>query len=291
MQHDFYSGEQLLALCREAGCSISEMMQRRETTLTGQSRQDIRAEMGRNLSVMRESVDKGLSGVEGMSGLVPPSAARMQRYAQGSPLSGAVMAEAVAAAMAVVEVNASMGRIVAVPTAGASGILPGVLMTCARRQAWPEAELVSALFTAAAVGYLIARNATISGADGGCQAETGTGAAMTAAALVELSQGTPEQALSAAAMTLANVMGLVCDPVAGLVESPCIKRNALGAANALLSADMALAGLASLIPFDEVVDAMRRVGRALPSNLRETALGGLAATPTARRLARELQQS
>ena len=187
--------------------------------------------------------------------------------------------------MAVVEVNAAMGRIVAAPTAGASGILPGVLLECALTRDWTDEQLVRGLFTAGAIGYLFAKNATISGADGGCQAETGVGAAMAAGALVELSGGDPAQVLDAAAMTIKNVLGLVCDPVAGLVECPCIKRNALGAVNAMLCADMTLCGITSLIPFDEVVSAMLAVGRDLRPEYRETAKGGLAATPTGKRVA------
>ena len=190
--------------------------------------------------------------------------------------------------MAVVEVNAAMGRIVAAPTAGASGILPGVLLSAARRRNWSDDKLIDGLFTAAAIGAIIAAQATIAGAEGGCQAETGAGAAMAAAAIAALSGAQPPACLDAAAIALKNVMGLVCDPVAGLVECPCIKRNAMGAVNALLAADLVLAGVSSVIPFDETVSAMRSVGKALPLDLRETARGGLAATPTGRRIAEGL---
>ena len=194
---------------------------------------------------------------------------------------GRDMAQICAAALAVAEVNASMGRIVAAPTAGASGVLPAVLVMCSEKHGFTDRDLVNGLFTAGAVGVIIARNASISGAEGGCQAEIGSAAAMAAAALAELCGASPTASLSAAAMAVKNILGLVCDPVAGLVECPCIKRNAMGAANAVLAADMALAGISSIIPFDEVVGAMRSVGRLMNVDLRETARGGLAATATA----------
>jgi L-serine dehydratase len=198
------------------------------------------------------------------------------------------MAKAVAASMAVLEVNASMGKIVAAPTAGSSGILPGALISVGEDFKKNDDDICKALFTASAVGYIITRNATVSGAEGGCQAETGAAAAMASAAIVEMLGGTAEEALAAAAITIKNILGLVCDPVAGLVEVPCVKRNAIGTANALISADMALAGIKSVIPFDEVVEAMYKVGRSLPSSLKETSLGGLATTPTGIKLKNEI---
>ncbi len=287
---DFRTGTELLSVCKERGIPISEAMQLREEHRSELNRDVIRKEMKKSLSVMQESVARGLRGdVSSLSGLSGGDAARLYQYAPGS-LLGEDAARAVAAAMAVVEVNASMGRIVAAPTAGASGILPGVLVTLSEKRGWEAAALIDALFTAGAVGMLIASHATIAGADGGCQAETGSGAAMAAAALVELNGGTPEMALHAAAISLKNVLGLVCDPVGGLVECPCIKRNAIGAINAILSADLALAGIVSHIPFDEVVDAMRAVGAVMRPELRETALGGLAATPTGREMAARLRE-
>ncbi len=287
---DFRSGMELLLSCKEHGISIAEAMQRREEHRSELPRTQIRKEMKKNLTVMQEGVARGLRGdVRSLSGLSGGDAARLREYAPES-LLGADAAHAAAAAMAVVEVNASMGRIVAAPTAGASGILPGVLVALSERRGWGAEALIDALFTAGAVGMLIASHATIAGADGGCQAETGSGAAMAAAALVELCGGTPEMALHAAAISLKNVLGLVCDPVGGLVECPCIKRNAIGAVNALLSADLALAGITSHIPFDEVVEAMRAVGAVMRPELRETALGGLAATPTGREMAARLRE-
>ncbi|MBQ2770539.1 MAG: L-serine ammonia-lyase, iron-sulfur-dependent, subunit alpha [Clostridia bacterium] len=287
----FETGEDFRAYCRDEKIPIYEAMQRREEKLSNMSREEIRLEMLRNLIVMRESVEKGLTEkMESVSGLSGGEAMQLFRYGKLTPFSGTNACRAAAAAMAVVEVNASMGRIVAAPTAGASGILPGVLIESSRSRGWTDDELVDGLFTAGAIGMLIAKNATISGAGGGCQAETGAAAAMTAAALVELSGGTPIQALDAAGMALKNVMGLVCDPVAGLVECPCIKRNALGAVNAMISADMALAGITSLIPFDEVVSAMYQVGKDIRPEYRETARGGLAATPTAKAVTQRVKR-
>lgn len=194
--------------------------------------------------------------------------------------SGPLVSKAIGAAMGVMEVNTSMGLIVAAPTAGSCGILPGSILTTAEHYGWSDDQILEALFVAGAIGMLITRNATVSGAEGGCQAETGSAAAMAAAGIVAVLGGTPHQTLDAAATALKNVMGLVCDPIAGLVESPCQKRNALGTANALISAEITLAGIPSIIPFDEVVEAMYRVGRRMPMELRETALGGIANTPT-----------
>ncbi|MEG1547421.1 MAG: L-serine ammonia-lyase, iron-sulfur-dependent, subunit alpha [Clostridia bacterium] len=288
MSFDFFSGEALLSLCKQHDMTISQVMIQRELQIGNLSVCALREEMAQNLAVMRASIEKGLAQDQcSVTGLTGGDAEKLNDYAAKAHM-GSRMARVVAASMAVVEVNAGMGRIVAAPTAGASGILPGALIVCGEECGWSDDQLIDGLFTAAAVGALIARNATISGAEGGCQAETGTAAAMAAAAIVELSGGKPPIALHAAAITLKNVMGLVCDPVAGLVECPCIKRNALGAVNAVLCADMALAGISSMIPFDEVVMAMKSVGRLMSPDLRETAKGGLASTPTGKAMARRL---
>lgn len=288
MSYVFNTGAELLSICTGEGVSIHEAMIRRELELSGLPRGRLREEMRRNLNVMRDSVNKGLHEAHrSVSGLSGGDAQKLDAYAASS-LMGPAMARAVASSMAVVEVNASMGRIVAAPTAGASGILPGTLLTAAEIRGWGDEALIDGLFTAAAIGAIIASNATLAGAEGGCQAETGAGAAMAAAAMAELSGAKPAVCLDAAAIALKNVLGLVCDPVAGLVECPCIKRNAIGAANAILSADLALSGAGSIIPFDETVWALRTVGRQLPQDLKETARGGLAATPTARRITKEL---
>lgn len=289
MKYSFYTGEDLLRLCKQNGKPIYQIMKLCEADETDRPSEDIFAEMTENLNVMRDSMRQGLTqSKKSVGGLVGGDAKRMQQYSANAPLSGSIMAKAVAGAMAVAEVNACMGKIVAAPTAGACGILPGVLLTCSEEYGYDDIALIDGLFTAAAVGKIITINATVAGADGGCQAETGVAAAMTASALTELNGGSPEQALNAAAIAIKNILGTVCDPVAGLVEVPCVKRNAIGAANAMISADMSLAGVNSVIPFDEVIAAMRHVGRAMPEALRETARGGLAATPTGKRIAEQL---
>lgn len=286
MKYDFSSGIELVKLCDEEGIKISEAMLRRETEIGDTTREAAIAQMRTDLKVMRESIKKGLSEkVHSVSRLTGGEAMTLYRYADFDPFSGSETCHAAAAAMAVVEVNAAMGRIVAAPTAGASGILPAVLLESGHARGWTDDQLIEGLFCAGAIGMLFAKNATISGAEGGCQAETGVAAAMAAAALVELSGGEPLQCLDAAAIAVKNIEGLVCDPVAGLVECPCIKRNGMGAANALISADMALCGITSLIPFDEVVASMYSVGRDIRPEYRETAKGGLAATPTGKLIA------
>lgn len=286
MKYEFYHGADLLSLAEADRLPISEIMLRSEAERTERSREEILAQLAENLEVMKTSVRKGMDVLHPAHGVFcGGDACRMMEHA-GESLMGETMARAVAAAMAVVEFNASMGKIVAAPTAGASGILPAALLTIGEKRGFRDEELIRGLLTAGAVGTIIARNASIAGASGGCQAETGSGAAMAAAALAELCGATPETCLHAAAMALKNCMGLVCDPVGGLVECPCIKRNAIGVTNAILSCDLALAGITSLIPFDEVVDAMRSVGNMMSNDLKETARGGVAVTPTGMRIAK-----
>ncbi len=278
---DYEDGTALLAYAEAEGVTLGQaFLAREELRLAMQgSRGDAgRPYLRRALDVMRESVRLPLARTpQTMGGLIGGEARRVDRMLTGG--SGKDLDTytcAAAYAMAVLETNASMGRIVAAPTAGSAGVVPGVLFALQEERALSDEELVDALATAAAVGYVVTRNATVAGAEGGCQAEMGTASAMAAAAAVQLEGGTPRQALTAAAIALTNMLGLVCDPVGGLVEEPCQKRNASAAANALVSARMALAGVASTAPFDETVDAMRRVGAALPMELRETALGGIA---------------
>lgn len=282
MSFEFNNGRECIELCKQHDKKIWEVMLERESFISGKGKFEIQNYMMGNLQIMKSAVRKGLfEEVKSVSGLVGGDAKKLrERYESQKTLSGYRMNKAVASAMAVLEVNAAMGQIVAAPTAGSSGILPGVLLSVTESFELSDEEAVKGLITASAIGYIITRNATVAGAEGGCQAETGAAAAMTAAAIVELMGGSPQQAFHAAAITIKNILGLVCDPIAGLVEAPCVKRNAIGAANALISADLALAGVESIIPFDEVVEAMYRVGRAMPCELRETALGGLAATPT-----------
>lgn len=288
MIYEFFSGTELCAICQREGISLGEAMLRNEMEHSEQPREVILAQMQDYLDVMKASINKGLDPNSPACGMFTGGdAAKLAAFAPKSNM-GKDMSEIVAASMAVVEVNASMGRIVAAPTAGSSGILPAVISICGAKLGADNAALCEALFAAGAVGCIIAKKASISGASGGCQAETGTAAAMAAAALAQLCGATPDTALHAAAMAIKNVMGLVCDPVGGLVECPCIKRNAIGAANAVLSCDLALAGIKSLIPFDEVVSAMNNVGQLMHPDLRETAHGGLAATATGQRLAEKV---
>ncbi|MBC8536108.1 L-serine ammonia-lyase, iron-sulfur-dependent, subunit alpha [Feifania hominis] len=280
----------MAARAEALGISLGELALRDEAQRSGTDAEQVLEQMTETWGVMRESVRAGLEKPRrSRGGMIGGEGILLKTYlGQSHSYCGESVLGAVSAALAVSCQNAAMGKIVAAPTAGASGILPGVLTMIAERDGKSEREIALALFTAAAVGLVISANASLSGAAGGCQAECGSGAAMAAAAAVELAGGTPRQACHAVAMTLKNQMGLVCDPVAGLVEVPCAKRNAAGAALALVSADMALAGIESVIPADEVIVAMGKVGRALPESLRETSKGGLAATPTGRQIADRL---
>ncbi|MBC8589423.1 L-serine ammonia-lyase, iron-sulfur-dependent, subunit alpha [Tissierellaceae bacterium BX21] len=282
----FNKGSELLNLCNEKNKKISEIVLLKEQSFSDLTIEEIREKMMDALDVMKESANAALNQkIVSVSGMTGGDSKKVEDYRKNNkPLSGVFINSAMAKALSTSEVNASMGRIVAAPTAGASGILPSAILSAKEKLDLSDEELVNGLFTASGIGEIVAKNATISGAEGGCQAECGVAAAMAAGALVEMSGGTPEQALDAASFALINVMGLVCDPVGGLVEYPCALRNASGVVNAFTSADLALAGVKSLVPFDEVVEAMYRVGKALPETLRETALGGLAATPTARRV-------
>lgn len=232
---------------------------------------------------MKASVADYDPALRSPSGLSGGQAAKME--ATADPLCGPFLQQVIATALKVGEHNACMGRIVAAPTAGASGVMPAVLIPLQIRDQMSDELMIQCLYVAAGFGQVIAARASISGAEGGCQAEVGSASGMAAAALVHARGGTPSQMAAACAMALQNVLGLVCDPVAGLVEVPCVKRNVMGATNALSCADMALAGIAGAIPCDEVIDAMAAVGRTLPCSLRETGEGGLAATPTGRKIA------
>jgi len=271
----------------ESHGSLSSAALAREVDESGQSPETVRAHMLAQLEVMRDSVAEGLSGsARSRSGLTGGDAARVARSKAG-PVGG-TLTQAIARALAVGEVNAAMGRIVAAPTGGASGVLPGVLLSIAEERSIPDRDVADALVTAGAIGAIIASRASLSGAAGGCQAEIGSAAAMAAAAATELLGGSPEQSGHAASLALQGLLGLVCDPVGGLVEVPCVARNATGAAVALAATEMAMAGVEFPIPFDQVVDSAAQVGRSLPPSLRETANGGLAITPEARRLMKEL---
>lgn len=283
----------MVANAASRGCRISRIVLEDQIEALAESEYELLHRMGRSLQVMKESVQRGLAGNErSVSGLTGGDARRLnEARITGKTLAGEGTILAVSRALAAAEVNACMGRIVAAPTAGSCGVLPGVLLTVAERLGKSDDDLVRALFTAAGFGMIIAQKASISGAAGGCQAECGSGAAMAAAAGAELAGGSPEQSAHAAAIALKSMLGLVCDPVAGLVEVPCVKRNGMAAALALVAIDMALAGIESAIPADEVIEAMGQVGRALPESLRETAGGGLAATPTARQIEARMQKN
>ncbi|WP_341201861.1 L-serine ammonia-lyase, iron-sulfur-dependent, subunit alpha [Planomicrobium okeanokoites] len=260
---------------------ISEIMIEQEMLITQRSREDIMVQMERNLTVMEEAVEKGLKGVHSVSGLTGGDAVLLQAYIEkGNSLSGTLMLDAVSKAVATNEVNAAMGTICATPTAGSAGVVPGTLFAVKNQLNPTREQMIRYLFTSGAFGFVVANNASISGAAGGCQAEVGSAAAMASAAIVEMAGGTAQQSSEAFAITMKNMLGLVCDPVAGLVEVPCVKRNAMGASNAVVAADMALAGVTSRIPTDEVIGAMFEIGQSMPSALKETAKGGLAATPT-----------
>ena len=240
---------------------------------------------------MLESVESYQGERRSVSGLVGGDGARMRDYAaKEKPLSGDYLAEVIATALSVGESNACMCKIVAAPTAGACGVLPAVLVPLYKRGDLEEEEVLKALYVASGIGAVIAFRACIAGAAGGCQAEIGSASAMAAGALTALRGGDADQIGNAVAMALKNLMGLVCDPVAGLVEVPCVKRNVVGAVNAISCADMALAGVTSRIPVDQVIDCMGDVGRRMPVEFRETALGGLAVTPTGRRVAERVRR-
>ncbi|WP_078547202.1 L-serine ammonia-lyase, iron-sulfur-dependent, subunit alpha [Litchfieldia alkalitelluris] len=281
----FRNVKELIELAEQKNVKISEIMINQEVEVTGKSREVILEQMEFNLTVMEQAVEKGLAGVKSNSGLTGGDAVLMHNYIQkGNFLSGETLLDAVSKAVATNEVNAAMGTICATPTAGSAGVVPGTLFALKEKLKPTRMQMIEYLFTAGAFGFVVANNASISGAAGGCQAEVGSAAGMAAAAIVEMAGGTPRQSAEAMAITLKNMLGLVCDPVAGLVEVPCVKRNAMGAANAMVAADMALAGITSRIPCDEVIDAMYKIGQTMPTALKETAQGGLAATPTAREL-------
>ena len=282
---EYKSISELVNAASSAGRTISEVVLADQAEQLCISPDALFERMDARLSVMEDSVKAGMnSALRSTSGLTGGDASRMRDHAASGGICGGFTNRAMARALAVSENNAAMGKIVAAPTAGSCGILPGAVVSMLDEGRCSREAAVMALFTAGAFGMVIAQNASIAGAEGGCQAECGSAAAMAAAALVELIGGTPQQCAHACAMAIKNQLGLVCDPVAGLVEIPCIKRNVSGVAIAFSSAEMALAGIESKIPADECIGAMREVGCSIPSALRETAKGGLAATPTGERL-------
>ena len=286
MNMDFKSAKELLDLCEENQLPISEVMRQRECILGEVPRDAVDHRMAKAWEIMRASATQPLKKpIKSMGGLIGGEAKKLEthykHYNKKKNICGDVLQKAMTYAMAVLEVNASMGLIVAAPTAGSAGVVPGMMLALQECYRISDQRIVDALFNAGAVGYLAMRNATVAGAVGGCQAEVGIASAMAASAAVELMGGDPQQCLDAASTVLMNMLGLVCDPVGGLVEYPCQNRNAAGVANALIAAELSLSGIRQLIPFDQMLDAMYAVGKRLPAELRETALGGCAATPAA----------
>lgn len=278
--------EALQKAAEENNCRISQLVLKQQAVQMELTECEVYEKMQENYRVMASCIEPGSDrNLKSTSGLTGGDAYRMRQAVEnGKNLTGPLLGGALYRALAVSELNAAMGRIVAAPTAGSCGIVPAAILTMQERYQLEERECVMALFTASAVGMVIANNASLAGAQGGCQAECGSASAMAAASIVELAGGTPEMIGSAVATALKNILGLVCDPVAGLVEIPCIKRNASGVAGAFVAAELALAGIKSAIPADEVIWSMKKIGDVMPAALKETAEGGLAATPTGKRL-------
>ena len=280
---DFKNAKELLALCQEKNLPISEVMRQREIILGETTARIVDQRMDRVLEIMKDAAFSPIKDpVISMGGLIGGEARKLCEFHDlGKSLCGNVLGKGITYAMATLETNASMGLIVASPTAGSAGIVPGMMLALQEVYGFSDKKIRQALFNAGAIGYLAMRNATVAGAVGGCQAEVGIASAMAASAAVELLGGTPLQCTYAASTVLMNMLGLVCDPVGGLVEYPCQNRNAAGVSNALIAAEMSLAGITQFIPLDEMIDAMYTVGKKLPAELRETALGACAATPSA----------
>lgn len=280
---DFKNAKELLALCQEKNLPISEVMRQREIILGETTARIVDQRMDRVLEIMKDAAFSPIKNpVKSMGGLIGGESRKLYEFQfQGKSLCGNVLSRSITYAMATLETNASMGLIVASPTAGSAGIVPGLLLALQEVYGFSDEKIRQALFNSGAIGYLAMRNATVAGAVGGCQAEVGIASAMAASAAVELLGGTPLQCTYAASTVLMNMLGLVCDPVGGLVEYPCQNRNAAGVSNALIAAEMSLAGITQFIPLDEMIDTMYTVGKKLPAELRETALGGCAATPSA----------
>ncbi len=284
MKYD--SIKEIVNLAEETNKKISDIVIAEQANTLEITEDELFERMKKSFYAMKESVSEGInSNMRSISGLTGGSAYKMKMQVEkGLNICGKIFGDAMVKALAVSENNACMGKIVAAPTAGSCGIVPAALLTVMENKGIDEKHAVKALFTASAFGMVIAKNASISGAEGGCQAECGSASAMAAAAVVEMCGGSAVMCSHACAISLKNILGLVCDPVAGLVEIPCIKRNAMGVANAFVGAELALAGIESAIPADEVIVAMRKIGNSMPSALKETAEGGLASTPTAKEL-------
>lgn len=281
---------ELVAEAEKQGKKISELVLEDQAAACETTKEEMYKRMFKSFRIMQTSVDDGLEeDTRSVSGLTGGSAWKMKRQVDaGKNICGHLFGQAMTMALAVSETNACMGKIVAAPTAGSCGILPAVLISVMNEKDIPAEDVVMSLFTASALGLVIANKASIAGAEGGCQAECGSASAMAAGALVEMCGGTPQMVADACAIAIKNILGLVCDPVAGLVEIPCIKRNAMGTANAFTAAELALAGITSAIPVDEVIWAMKKVGDSMAVTLKETGEGGLAATPTGKALKQQV---
>lgn len=280
----FNTIKELIELAKEKKTTVGRIVMEYEKDNSFDSEETMLKSMQENWRVMRESIQRGITNRDkSLSDLTGGDAVKLYAHRDKS-YTGSTVMTAAASAVGVSEVNAVMGRIVACPTAGSCGIVPAAIRTAAEKNHNTEEEIIDALFTASGIGLVIEANASIAGAYGGCQAECGTAAGMAAGAIVQLAGGTPDQIGHAVALAIKNLLGLACDPVAGLVEVPCVKRNGFVAVHSMVAADMALAGVESVIPVDEVIDAMDRIGRSLPRTVKETAEGGLALTKTGREI-------
>lgn len=290
MKLKYNTVEELVEAAASSHKKISEIVLEQQAGDMESTMEEVYATMESSFDVMRQSVISGLDEtLRSPSGLSGGSAAKLKKAVEeGKNHYGHLLGNAISMALAVTEFNSCMGKIVAAPTAGSCGVIPAALISVMDEYDLPKRDIVMSLFTASAIGMVIAKCASIAGAEGGCQAEVGSASAMAAAALTEILDGTPQMVSDSCAIALKNTMGLVCDPVAGLVEVPCIKRNAMGVANAFTASELALAGIKSVIPADEVILAMRQVGQLMSTSLKETAEGGLAATPTGCRLCRQI---
>lgn len=281
MSYDFKSAKEMLALCGEHGISISEVMLRRETELGGQGREALLEQVDERLRVMDASTNRGLDEpVKSMGGLIGGEAKKVRELDKSKVICGSTLHKAIEGALSVAETNASMGVIVAAPTAGSAGVVPAALLSVYGDTDITLDALRMGLVNAGAIGYLVTRNGSVAGAEAGCQAEVGAASAMAASALTEMLGGTPEECCAAASIAISNLLGLVCDPVRGLVEVPCQTRNTIGVSSAFTAAELALAGISLPVPLDEMIDIMTDVGHTLPDSLRETGKGGCACAPS-----------
>lgn len=286
------TGIEVLEILKNENITLAEYAIREEMNRSGFTREKVIDKMRANLNVMRKySTNSQEKEIETAGNLIKGDAKRLKEYSRsGKALTGEFMVNAMSRAMSCSETNSAMGRIVACPTAGSCGILPAVVLSVGEKLNKTEDEMIQALFVAGGIGILIAKNATLAGAEGGCQAECGAGSAMAAAAAVHMLGGTAEQEMDAAAIVIKNILGLVCDSVAGIVEVPCAKRNVAGTVSAIATADLVMSGITSKIPLDEMIVAMYKVGKQLPPELRETSLGGIAVTPTALKLKEQIEK-